>query len=250
LNELSVGDVVSISYYLFEHQILVTDVQVDDIDTRRGSIEFIHYRFPSIFTFTTRKIVKEQIAIDLKRDSLYRVNYNGGIFSTEEAISRANKRIGEKKWSTSNRSEHLCYWAKVKPITNKEDYSSLIKPSSRSMRMKEMEIHLADELQEGDVIYYKSDGILVNVESLDGGIGRKFQIEKVAYDDYDFIVREKHYTIDLNKDFISVKKYSSPYCVSMTERVKRALSYVGTIGKWWSRYEFIKSCIKESRYDL
>ncbi|XP_060581173.1 uncharacterized protein LOC132737834 [Ruditapes philippinarum] len=242
LNEINVGDV-------FEHQILVTNVQVDDNDTRRGSIEFIHFRFPSIFTITTRNIVREQMVIDLKRDSLYRANYYGGIFSTEEAISRANKRIGERKLSTSNRFEHFCFWAKVKPITNKADNSSLKKPSSRSMSMKEIEIHLAEELQEGDVIYFKSDGILVNIESLDGGIGRRFRIEKVAYDEYDYIVRKKHYNIDLNTDFISVKKYSSSYCVSMTERVKRALNYVGVKGKWWSRNEFIKYCIKESRYD-
>jgi hypothetical protein len=42
---------------------------------------------------------------------------------------------------------------------------------------------------------YKSDGILINAEFLDGGVGGKFRFEKVASDEYDYVVRKNEFTI-------------------------------------------------------
>ncbi|KAK3576362.1 hypothetical protein CHS0354_039299, partial [Potamilus streckersoni] len=111
VSQLKAGDVISINYRGFNRDVIVTEVQVEQEKTR-GKICGVHSSGWLIFSV----VAEEPFTIDLKKSKVLLLDCkNLQTYPLKEVVHRARQRIGETKWRLgSNRSIHLCYWAKVK----------------------------------------------------------------------------------------------------------------------------------------
>ncbi|KAK3584599.1 hypothetical protein CHS0354_017746 [Potamilus streckersoni] len=229
LKQLKCGDVASFTYFGLNHWGIVSEVKFE-IDPKVGKMRCIHYSTPSVLGI--REVAEELFPINLNKKTVRRLQFDRfNTFPPEQVVARARKRVGEKKWNIkSNRSDHLCDWAKVKteqmPISRRSSFESEGKTErSANLQLGKADVHLINEIEPGDVVEYGSDtGIIVEMQDLNEG--RQFHIDVVTLKDgFPFIGRRMPYTIDLNKDHLVVHKYNPESCISMQERprVSRAL---------------------------
>ncbi|KAK3584597.1 hypothetical protein CHS0354_017743 [Potamilus streckersoni] len=231
LLDVKIGDIVSLTYYGIDHLVIVTEVQLDD-DIKHGKIRCIHYSLPGLLK--TRVVAEEYFSLDLTSSYVRRLQLDkDSTFSPEEVVRRARSRVGERKWRmSSNRSNHLCYWAKMKPV------------EENNILCTEAVVHLSDEIQLGDVVKYRSEkGIVVKL--VDVNAMREFDIDVVVlrgrFPSYGRCVT---YRIDLNKDDIVIYKYPSEGYFRMEKRVKRALDLKDKECKRWNQNGFIENIIR------
>ena len=240
ISELKPGDVISFRYYMFDHNLVVTKVFPDPKTPTKGIIRCIHYNFPG--PFSRRMITEEDFEKDLTETTVKVLDFGiQDTYSGDDVVRRAIARKGEKKWdSTTNRSDHLCYWAKVKDenasklsyietSTDDSDKGGSNSSPLGSALIDVKRVHLMKEIQPGDVVQIFGDGCHRNKVML---IGLK---EKRTDREFDMDVirlkgrkaqREK-YTMNLDKDSLFVRRYHPAHCYSMEERVKRALNLGG-----------------------
>lgn len=231
LTELEIGDIISSRYYGIKHDMIITEIHSENDFV--GSIRCVHYGLPTMFS--TREILEEYFYFNLNKHSLQRYDCRHMLcYSPVAVVHRARKRVGEKKWAiSSNRSDHICFWAKEKRNTDDDSKSNV----------QEVEIHLMDEIQRGDVIHFKKiDGIVTKLSTLDNGKGRSIEIDQIIYDKFWF-VRKQTITVCLNTDKLTVKKFRNKRCCQMETRVQRTEKLLNKKGEWWFDEEFIKHCI-------
>jgi hypothetical protein len=251
LTEIEIGDVVSLRYYGLPHDIIVTEVHEDDSSPSVGRVRGIHYGLPNVFG--KREIIEEYFSVNLEKTSVKRFDCRLLLCNPRDnVVHRARKRLGETKWTpASNRSVNFCFWAKVRPRprANCEKWDSSALEGGTSTQLSNLfigksEVHLMDEIQVGDVLQHDDVGILSCLVSLDGGYGRKFEIEQIIYESRHWIVRSKKSIVDLNKDHVYVTKFHPAHCHPMDTRAERAKAYLGKKGVWWTNDGFIEECIK------
>ena len=247
LSIVEIGDVVLLKYYGIEHAMIVTEVHEEDADSIKGRIRGVHYGLPNIFG--TREIMEEYFTIDLSKSSVKVFDCSHLLTNTpERTVMLARKRVGERKWAlTSNRSDHFCFWAKVRqrPREICENWDNGdIGPSSTenlsSLFLEEKEVHVEDDLRVGDVVKFKKHGILVGIADSVGD--RKFKIEMIVYDRC-WYCRKRTYEVDLNKDSIVIERYHPAHCHPFPVRVERANRLKDKKGSWWTDKGFIEHCI-------
>ena len=250
LTELNRGDIVNFKYYKLPHYFIVTDMVKSAQSSTSGKLKCIHYALPSIFS--KRVVTEEVFDIDVNKMSVKRTDFGDlKTYSSREVVRRARKRVGETKWNTaSNRSDHLCHWAKMdlrQLKTNAYLSEEIEVGDSKSKTLSSVftetrEIHLMQEIDRGDVIqlhgtsFLRDKGIVVDFTDLRDG--RKFELQVIMLKDRVRFVRE---TVDLDKHKLFVRRYHPAHCVSMDERAQRALAMVGNNG--WFQSRFIEDCI-------
>ncbi|XP_070560244.1 uncharacterized protein [Ptychodera flava] len=102
------GDHLVVKHGQHEHHVLV----IEDIKVPgKTSIKVIEYKHD----FFTKKVVKRQISVDLKKDLLYRINSHFHMSSKdiERAIMKAETQIGYKKYAHTSEynCEHFVKWS-------------------------------------------------------------------------------------------------------------------------------------------
>ena len=231
---------------------------------RKENLGSIHYDLPnsmtstlailSLLTLKPRVIAENWHEIDLKKKEVTLFNCKlPYIFSAEETIKRARKRIGEAKWdSFDNRSDSVCLWAKRMLNQNLipgSVFTQEVTDESRfqiksSVFLKMEEVHLMDEIRPGDVLqlwgygFHRNKGILV--ELTDNGEGRRFEMSIIILKDRVRLVTE---TVNLKTDNLFVKRYHPAHCHSMEERVERARNMLSRPSTHWTQLGFIEDCI-------
>lgn len=251
LSDIDIGDVIYIPYYALEHAVIVSAVREKNGDSTKGQVRCIHYGWQK--PLKKRTIVEEYFTVDLTRSTWKLCECRKlACHSPNETVRRARERVGESKWSlTTNRSVHLCYWAKVKqdlvPIYISEELDNIHVDKSdtkkSSIFVKRRNVHTAQEIELGDVIQCKKErGIIVAQAPLNGSYGRQFKMKLVIYGKRRY-GRSKTFEIDLNNDNLSVYLYHPALCHPMGKRVKRALEKVDKKCKWWTTNGFIMDCI-------
>ncbi|XP_052073066.1 uncharacterized protein LOC127711155 [Mytilus californianus] len=257
LDQIDIGDVIFQRIYGIKyttHASIVTGVKISNIKQTKGLICIIHYG--SSPSFCTKEIIEENVEVDLEKSKIYLLDCKRSSNSADVVVNRARCRIGETKWNMfSNRSHHFAYWAKFQKYENvsRDDaYDGDFRISSARTEVtqfkKQREIHHEKDLRKGDVV--KSNvigiidtGILTTVKSLDGSIGRKFEIEVYKYN-FSWTVTRTKYTIDLKKDNLYVQVYNPLNCQAMDQRLQNAQCLEDLKGWWWTTEGFIDHCIK------
>lgn len=246
LSEVKVGDIISFDYFKLEHAAIVTEV-----DHSKYEVRCVHYSWPIP---GNRTIKEEYFQLNPSKKTVKIFDCSAlNRRPNNEVVQLARERVGEMKWSAFNRSDHLCFWAKVKGVprvlngvNNNTDESETSRLSSAFIR--EDIVHLVNDLHPGDVVTYKRHlfwsikGILVGIKSLDIKSRRQFEIEMMVYGSFCYI-RRQTYEIDLNRDELTVSVYHHAHCHSMNTRVQRALAMKDEKGKRWTTNRFIMDCI-------
>jgi hypothetical protein len=251
LSEVKKGDIVLLKHIkAAEHAVIVTEVHVRNDDPLKGVIQGVHYKKQSLFG--NHKVMEEYFPMNLNQSAIKIFDCKRLLtYSPEETVILARLRIGETKWKlTSNNDKHLCFWAKVRtrPRRDYESFHNMDRDVLRihqlsSLYLGEKDVHLEKDLYLGDVIKYKQLGILVGNVSLDGGLGRRFQIEMMVYNWWYHCIK-KTYIVDLNKDSIIIKRYHPSHCYPMTIRVTRAKQLENKRCVWWTNRGFIEHVLK------
>ena len=252
LTELNRGDIVNFKYYKVPHYFIVTDVKKSPHPLACGKLKCIHYALPG---FCSKGIVTEEVFdIDVNKISVKRIDFgNLNTYSSREVVRRARKRVGETKWNAaSNRSDHLCHWAKVDLrqletnacLSEKIEEGDSNSKTLSSLLIETKEVHLMQEIHRGDVIQlhgesvFRDKGILVGLTDLRDG--RKFELQIIMSKDRVRLVRE---IVDLDKHKLFVRRYHPAHCVPMEERAQRAHENVDKPSKHWFQFGFIKDCL-------
>ena len=251
LTELHHGDIVNFKYYRLPHYFIVTDVEENPHPPSRGKLKCVHYALPNIFS---KRVVTEDIFdIDLRKMSVKKVDFGKlNTYSRKDVVHRARKRVGETNWNAaSNRSGHLCHWAKVdlRLERNSDCLSETAVDDSKSTTLSSLfietkQVHLMEEIQRGDVVQlkgtslFRDKGILVGLTDLRNG--RKFEMQIIMKKDRACLERV---TVDLNNDRLFVKRFNPAHCIPMEERAQRALNMAGKRTERWTQSGFIKDCI-------
>ncbi|KAK3576361.1 hypothetical protein CHS0354_039298 [Potamilus streckersoni] len=254
LSQIEVGDVVSLTYNGARYLVIVSEVKRDN-DTKLGTVRGIHYSIPGLFG--TREIAEENFQVDLQSSKMTRVQFNTFCsISSIEAIDRARKRVGERKWNiVSNRSYHLCWWAKVKSDSNFEEVNCFedeetgdkYSASHSSLFWGKADVHLMNEIHPGDVVQYGSDkGIIIELKDVKDGrvFDMHMVIRKSCFDYRGRLVIDR---IDLNKDYLVIYRYNPVHCVSRRKRVEKALSMIGKQIQCWTQTGFVEDIILKPR---
>ncbi|XP_052786223.1 uncharacterized protein LOC128221662 [Mya arenaria] len=133
-------------------------------EAQTAKVICIHYGLPKLLA--KRKIVEEEFEMNLAKSAWYKFDVDDTTsYSREKRLSRAKERVGEKRWSTTNRSDNFCHWAVV-PNVRWDDYA-LGEVTVKEKKNKSVEpflntspVYIAEELRLGDVVDYKETGIL------------------------------------------------------------------------------------------
>ncbi|XP_052787524.1 uncharacterized protein LOC128222520 [Mya arenaria] len=250
-SQLSIADIVAFSYYKLEHVAIVSDILDVNEEAQTAKVICIHYGLPKLLA--KRKIVEEEFEMNLAKSAWYKFDVDDTTsYSREKRLSRAKERVGEKRWSTTNRSDNFCHWAVV-PNVRWDDYA-LGEVTVKEKKNKSVEpflntspVYIAEELRLGDVVDYKETGILVRKQS------NVVEGKKVV--EIDLIItnfwqgKRKTYTLDLKRNDINVMYYKPALCISMQDRVERALNFERQgYGSWWTKNGFIQSCILKKEF--
>ncbi|KAL4224765.1 hypothetical protein ACF0H5_015462 [Mactra antiquata] len=241
LADVKVGDIVSFLYFGLEHVAVVTELNELDHD-----VTCVHYSLPKLLG--TRIVQEETFNLNPAEQSVKLFDCNPiHCKPPHEVVKLARKRVGETKWSCVNRSDHLSYWAKMKVNARgrcdcEYDVEDLTTKKNKEAFLREEDVHLMTDIELGDVVKYKKKGIVVGIKSLDNDFGRQFEFEMIIYNSADAFCR-KQYSIDLNKDDLTVFIYHPSFCFPMHERSGRALALLSEKGKWWTKNGFINHCI-------
>ncbi|XP_060556140.1 uncharacterized protein LOC132716820 [Ruditapes philippinarum] len=230
LDDINIGDIVTIQYWGLPHDVIVTEVHTNSSD-EKGKIRVVHYALNKLFT--TREVKEEYFSFKLVKKYfpiLHRHDCDHlNLFPPEIAVLRAKQRIGERKWHvTKNRSDHVCYWAKVKQSFTTDDADDTSRESSAPLEgrgqskhlstlfMGEMEAHLSSDIEIGDAVRVKGvEGILVYKDCGE----RKMKLEIVTVKDS---VKKVRQFVNLNTDNVTVLRYHPVHCHPKPVRVDRA----------------------------
>ncbi|XP_076105740.1 uncharacterized protein LOC143074079 [Mytilus galloprovincialis] len=258
LDQIDIGDVIFQRSYGIKyttHASIVTGVKISNFKQTKGLICIIHYG--SSASFCTKEIIEENVEIDLDKSKIYLLDSKRSSNSADVVVNRARCRIGETKWNMfSNRSHHFAYWAKFLKYedvsmddTCDGDFRIASARTEVTQLKNQREIHHEKDLRKGDVV--KSNvigtidtGILTSVKSLDGSIGRKFEIEVYKYN-FSWTVTRTKYIIDLKKDNLYVRVYNPLNCQAMDQRLQNAQCLENQKGWWWTAEGFIDHCINK-----
>ena len=108
-NHFKPGDIVEYSYWGFKHLGIIYRI------LENTELEIIHYGLKTLFS--KREIIKE--VFSRGKTHFRKLKLNDDVFSPERVILRATNRLGEQRWSSfGNRSDHFCFWCKVKTQAN------------------------------------------------------------------------------------------------------------------------------------
>ncbi|XP_053382974.1 uncharacterized protein LOC128549691 [Mercenaria mercenaria] len=246
ISEVEVGDIISFPYYNFYHDMVVTEVHECAKNPSKGKLRCVHYGLPSLLG--RRVVIEDYFDIDLQ-NTMYLLDMKHlKTYSQEKVVTRARKRLGERKWSAlSNRSDHMCFWAKLdlRPmdVIKVCDSRTIRESKCKEVSTLIIDVHLMHEIEPGDVVNYKgTTGILVDMRSLDKDVGREFEMTLVVYDAF-WYVRRRMYKVDLNKSGIVLSIYHKIHCHTKAIRVQRAKQKVDTYGIRWTTAGFIEDII-------
>ncbi|XP_060552156.1 uncharacterized protein LOC132713531 [Ruditapes philippinarum] len=235
LDDINIGDIVTIQYWGLPHDVIVTEVHTNSSD-KKGKIRVVHYALGSLFTtrevkeeYFTLRSVSKHVPI-LHRHDCDHLN----LFSPEIAVLRAKQRIGERKWhGTKNRSDHVCYWAKVKNYFTADATDDTQHGSSASLEdqgqsklpstlfVGEMEAHLSSDIEIGDAVRVKGvEGILVYKDCGE----RKMKLKIITVKDS---VKKLKQFVNLNTDNLTVLRYHPVHCHPKPVRADRAKLVMG-----------------------
>ncbi|XP_060556141.1 uncharacterized protein LOC132716821 [Ruditapes philippinarum] len=230
LDDINIGDIVTIHYWGLPHDVIVTEVHTNSRD-KKGKIRVVHYALDKLFStkevkeeYFTFRSVKKSFPL-LRRHECGHLN----LFPPEIAVLRAKQRIGERKWHwTKNRSDHVCYWAKVKQYLTADEAGDTSHGPSASLEgqgqskhpstlfMGEMEAHLSSDIEIGDAVRVKGvEGILVYKDCGE----RKMKLEIITVKDS---VKKVRQFVNLNTDNVTVLRYHPVHCHPKPVRVDRA----------------------------
>ncbi|KAL4224764.1 hypothetical protein ACF0H5_015461 [Mactra antiquata] len=241
MSSVKVGDIISFKYYGLEHVGVVTELSESDHNVR-----CVHYALPTLFG--TRIVQEETFNLNPAEQSVKLFDCNPiHCKPPHEVVKLARKRVGETKWSCVNRSDNLSYWAKTKVSARghcdcEDDVDDSTTNTPEEAFLREEDVHLMTDIKLGDVVEYKKKGIVVGIKSLDDNYGRQFELEMIIYNS-SYVFCRQTYSIDLNKDELTVFIYHPSFCFPMRERYGRALALQGEKGKWWTNKGFINHCI-------
>ncbi|XP_060607171.1 uncharacterized protein LOC132759422 [Ruditapes philippinarum] len=263
-DEINVGDLLELKYFKLPHIILVTEVHSE-------KVRAIHYAAPS-HPFA-RRIVKEEY-FSINSSSVKKKYMLSKCYPPNVVVERARKRLGETKFNMwSNRSSHLCNWAKVdlraESVSGVDDHS-LDRPKSNnksSLKVCNREVHLVDELEEGDVVildkinmlpFWVSDKfpfmspfmvpfILMNtyvqgiVLDIKGNREESITLELLIHIGVQVCRVRVH--IDLKTERLFVCKYLEGHCKSMRDRVTAALEMANKWQIFFTNKAFVEACV-------
>ncbi|WAR29888.1 hypothetical protein MAR_003456, partial [Mya arenaria] len=163
-SQLSIADIVAFSYYRLEHVAIVTDILDVNERAQTARVRCIHYGLPKLLA--KRQIVEEEFEMNLVNSSWHKFDVDDTTsYACEKRLSRARERVGEKRWSKTNRSDNFCHWAVV-PIARWDNYA-FEEVNDKEKKNKSVEPffnkypgYIAEELRLGDVVDYKETGVL------------------------------------------------------------------------------------------
>jgi hypothetical protein len=257
-DEINVGDLLELEYFALNHIVLVTEVHAT-------KVRAIHYAAPW-HPFAKRKIKEEYFSIDLKSSSVKKKHMLTKCYPPNVVVERAKKRLGETKFDTvSNRSSHLCNWAKS---DIRSEYRSVLDDRSlddsksvheSSLKVEEREVHLVEELEKGDVVIISLAPIFIqnltpkfihrNIVKCIKGIlldikgNREVGIQLEVMVHVGVFVLRIRYVIDLKTERLFVCKYLEGHCKSMRDRVRAALEMEREIHIFLTDNAFVEACI-------
>ncbi|CAG2239329.1 unnamed protein product [Mytilus edulis] len=258
LTELKRGDVITFYYWGLKHDGIVSNVEIDTGDNK-DRLTIVHYSWPSLIS--GRKIVEEEIEINLTKNKVLRHDYSGyTVHHPDEVIRRARMRIGETKFAVfSNRSSHFCFWAKVNETPNdhdlniKHNLSSQLqydRPFSRNQGdlklpqvyidhrrgklistniYEKRHVRIRSEIKLGDVIEFEFNygllhkAICTSIKS--SKLSSIVQLTIVHYGSSYTVVEETR-SFDLNRDTINVYLYHPLHRFERKDVIRRARAKV------------------------
>ncbi|XP_052790471.1 uncharacterized protein LOC128224595 [Mya arenaria] len=209
LADINPGDVVSFKYWLFEHFGIVTD------KTSSG-VKIVHYSTSQ--PFATRIIVEEEFSLSNNPMLKYDCSHLD-TFSLEETVIRVRMRINETKWGpVVNRSDHLCYWAKVRQYQPIDENAHSNLPAD--LMIGTTQIHLDEDIQIGDHAFLAdTDGIVWQKDySIEP---RKFRVWLVCLETG--ICKVLPIKVNLEADWVTVQEYHPARCRPKKERAGAAM---------------------------
>ncbi|WAR29904.1 hypothetical protein MAR_003472, partial [Mya arenaria] len=163
-SQLSIADIVAFSYYRLEHVAIVTDILDVNERAQTARVRCIHYGLPKLLA--KRQIVEEEFEMNLVNSSWHKFDVDDTTsYACEKRLSRARERVGEKRWSKTNRSDNFCHWAVV-PIARWDNYAfeevNVKEKKNKSVEpfFNKYPVYIAEELRLGDVVDYKETGVL------------------------------------------------------------------------------------------
>lgn len=258
LTELKRSDVITFYYRGLKHDGIVSNVEINSGDNK-DRLSIVHYSWPSLIS--GRKIVEEEIEINLTKNKVLRHDYSGyTVYHPDEVIRRARMRIGESKFAVfSNRSSHFCFWAKVNEtpkdcdLVIKHDITCQLqydRPFSRNQGdlklpqvyidhrrgklittniYEKRHVRIRTEIEPGDVIEFKfhcgllHKAICTAIKS--STFPSKVQLTIVHYGSSYTVVEETR-SFDLNRDTINVYLYHPLHRFERKDVIRRARAKV------------------------
>ncbi|XP_053387353.1 uncharacterized protein LOC128551063 [Mercenaria mercenaria] len=264
LSQITPGTMISFNYFRIPHYAIVTGKHVGNEESQIGRITCVHYGLRGFNVFGTREVLEESFEFNVKENTknVKMIECRQlKTFPPDVIVERVRARIGEKTWSFSNRSDHLCFdtivredncpcfETKVQEGSSQEKHESrpneIAKSKSKhksSFYVGKREIHLRNDLQTGHIVEYKGQsGIVVLLEDIEKGGEQSFKMELIVYKNYCAI--SKTYTVNLKKERLFIIKYHPSHCCPMNERVQRARERQGIECNFWPANGFLESCI-------
>ena len=257
-----IGDVISFRYVGLMHDAVVTRIFPDKRNDKKGKISVVHYTAANVFG--RRKIVEEDIAIDLKRKTILGHVYDPKVYKChpqEIVVERARQRIGETKFGVfSNRSCHFCHWAKVDEDIQDEDISEVmpkvvkfeyvaeLSPLESFSRLQSLHVdhrprrkkatktletswaRIRDDVKAGQLIQFKlhwrwHKAVVTDVR-FNHAEKSKLSVTVVHYGK-GRVVTEKTFTFDLNEVDIWIYRYHPLYRYRREDIIRRARARLG-----------------------
>ncbi|XP_053388672.1 uncharacterized protein LOC128551783 [Mercenaria mercenaria] len=228
LKELEIGDIVTLYYFCLPHDVLITEIHEQE-DGKKGELRAVHYATDGLFS--TRIVKEEYFKINLHFRSLlgWSVQRHECAhlqrFPPEIAVERARKRVGETKWNpVTNRSDHICYWAKISRLIIKEDTCDVSQSVNgktesallSSLLIGESDVHLSADIEIGDVVRCREKEGIVLEKS---GSEREINLDLALVEG---TVKFQNFSINLNTENVQVLAYHPVHCYEKPTRAQRA----------------------------
>lgn len=282
ISEFFVGDVISFNHWGLSHDGIVTSVSVDN--STYGTVSVIHYSLPKLTG--TRVVAEEDIQVDMNKDRVLGHDYTGyEVYPPQQVVRRASQRIGEQKFGImSNRSCHLCHWAKVKEpnyisdVTTESSDALQLRfvrlaesskilantPSAcclnvdhrknRKHATKDLGVTVAkirQDITEGQIVWVKRKGSFIHAICIkvvyDENCQSKVTIS-VVYPLKSRIVCEDKFELDLRYDDIWIYRFHPINCCSKEIIVRRAKARIGLkCGPFRKTLDFAKDVVMSSQ---
>ncbi|KAL3883716.1 hypothetical protein ACJMK2_029952 [Sinanodonta woodiana] len=261
ISDINIGDVISLNYEGSNYYIIVTDLisekRKHNKKETRGKLSGIFYDSPCLFSSGTIK--EHSFKLDLTRHKVMYVDYvQFETHPSDMVVARARKRIGEKKWDWfSNRSLHLCHWAKVKEIRFKAPRKSQKETGPipdidvRSSLLIEIdEVRIREDIRKGDIVDiqlfgpFTDSGIVVDI--VNSTQDQIFTMDVVLKKGFvRSVVKMVRFNVDLRVNRIWIHRYHPVHCFSRETCIERARKKIDEACGQWTQTRFIRDCIIE-----